>query len=78
MNPKKYLFNDYSKFVFSNEDKNISYYESDSNNSYREKKYRSLKCFYPEPWMRSLRADIRNVFREDVLLRSEGDLNYDR
>ena len=42
VNPKKYLFNDYSKFVFSNEDKNISYYESDSNNSYREKKYRSL------------------------------------
>lgn len=28
--------------------------------------------------MRSLRADIRNVFREDVWLRSEGDLDYEK
>ena len=43
VNPKKFLFNDYHpKCLFSNEDKNLSYYETDSNNSYREKKYRSL------------------------------------
>jgi hypothetical protein len=43
INPKKYLYNDYRpKLVFTNEDKNLSYYESDSNNSYGEKKFQSL------------------------------------
>ena len=43
ISPKGYLNNNTQpECIFTNEDRNISYYESDSNNSYKDRKYRSM------------------------------------
>ena len=47
INPKKYsdaIFQ--SDCVFTKENKNISYYESDSNNNYKDRKNKSLNTKY--------------------------------
>ena len=43
INPKRYLNNNsHPECIFTNEDRNISYYESNSNNSFKERKYLSM------------------------------------